>query len=91
MFIVGAFVMGFSPTIPALMGGRLIAGFAIGVASQISNIYLAEISPKSIRGAFTSVYGLGIDIGNISAIGVSISLDRDWRLMLGLACVPSFI
>ena len=65
-------MMAFAPTIPVLMGGRLLSGFGIGVASQISNVYLADLSPKSIRGAFTSTYGLGIDVGLITAICLSL-------------------
>lgn len=33
LFTIGAFMMAFAPTIGVLMGGRLVSGFGIGVAS----------------------------------------------------------
>ena len=50
LFTVGAIVMAISPTIPILMVGRIIVGLGVGIASMIVPVYLAEVSPKQLRG-----------------------------------------
>lgn len=46
---------------------RLIGGVGIGLASAISPMYIAEISPASIRGRLVSINQLTIVIGILSA------------------------
>src|SRR6516162_174574 len=43
-----------------LLAGRLLIGIAIGVASMLTPLYLAEISPAASRGAITSLNQLCI-------------------------------
>lgn len=81
--------MAIAPTISVLMLGRFISGLGIGVASQIVNIYLSELAPKQIRGAVVSSYNVGIDIGLVCSLLISLACDRDWRLMLGLGALPA--
>lgn len=46
---------------------RLIGGFAIGIASGLSPMYIAEISPAHLRGRFVSINQLTIVLGILSA------------------------
>ncbi|MBO7318168.1 MAG: sugar porter family MFS transporter, partial [Bacteroidales bacterium] len=46
---------------------RLIGGFAIGVASSLSPIYIAEIAPSDMRGRFVSINQLTVVLGILSA------------------------
>lgn len=46
---------------------RILGGFGIGIASNISPIYIAEVSPASVRGRFVSINQLTIVIGILSA------------------------
>jgi len=46
---------------------RLIGGIGIGLASNLSPMYIAEISPAEIRGRFVSVNQLTIVIGILAA------------------------
>jgi len=55
MFTFGALIMGLSPTINCLIFGRLVVGFGIGIASMVVPIYLAELSPKQIRGQLVAL------------------------------------
>lgn len=50
---------------------RLIGGLGIGLASAISPMYIAEISPSSIRGMLVSVNQLTIVIGILLAQSVN--------------------
>src|SRR6202035_1210678 len=46
---------------------RLLGGLAIGLASVLTPVYIAEISPSKHRGALVSLNQLGIVIGILAA------------------------
>jgi sugar porter (SP) family MFS transporter len=46
---------------------RLIGGIGIGLASNLSPMYIAEISPASMRGRFVSINQLTVVIGILAA------------------------
>lgn len=46
---------------------RILGGIGIGLASNVSPIYIAEISPASMRGKFVSINQLTIVIGVLAA------------------------
>lgn len=46
---------------------RLIGGFAIGIASSLSPMYIAEISPAHMRGRFVAINQLTVVLGILSA------------------------
>src|ERR1019366_8658319 len=50
---------------------RIMAGVAIGLASVVSPMYIAEISPAAIRGRLVSMNQFAIVIGAMSSYGVS--------------------
>lgn len=50
-----------------LVIARLIGGAGIGIASMLSPLYIAEISPARLRGGLISMYQLAITIGILAA------------------------
>lgn len=74
LFILGAAISSVLPPFHILYICRFFLGFAIGVVSFISPLYLAETAPASIRGSMGSLFQLMITIGIflISATNVSI-------------------
>lgn len=46
---------------------RIVGGFGIGIASNISPVYIAEVSPASVRGKFVSLNQLTIVLGILMA------------------------
>jgi SP family arabinose:H+ symporter-like MFS transporter len=50
-----------------LVLARLIGGTGIGIASMLSPLYIAEISPARLRGGLISAYQLAITIGIVIA------------------------
>jgi SP family sugar porter-like MFS transporter len=58
---------------------RILGGVAIGLASNLSPMYIAEISPASLRGKFVSINQLTIAIGVVSSQVVNwlISISRE--------------
>ncbi len=51
----------------AFVAWRVLGGVAIGLASSLSPMYIAEVSPGPMRGMFVSVNQLTIVIGIVSA------------------------
>lgn len=46
---------------------RIVGGFGIGIASNISPVYIAEVAPASVRGKFVSLNQLTIVLGILMA------------------------
>jgi sugar porter (SP) family MFS transporter len=79
--------------VAVLISARFILGLAVGAAALVVPLYLAEIAPTEERGAIASLNQLMIVVGILSAFVVNAILasSGNWRLMLGLAAVPSLI
>lgn len=75
--------------------GRLTGGLAIGLASVLTPVYIAEIAPARIRGRLVSLNQLAIVVGILVAYLVSWSLaglgNSSWRWMLGVAAIPALV
>ena len=93
VFTVGSLLAAFAPTVAVLVTARFIIGLAVGSAALVVPLYLSEIAPTEIRGAITSLNQLMIVVGILAAFIVNAILasSGNWRLMLGLAAVPSVI
>jgi sugar porter (SP) family MFS transporter len=74
---------------------RVMGGLAIGLASTLSPLYIAEISPPRIRGLLVSVNQLAIVTGILLSYSVNYGLTgagpANWRWMFASAAVPSAI
>jgi sugar porter (SP) family MFS transporter len=93
-FLLGAILMGYAPSYAILMTGRCTAGIGVGFALMIAPVYSAEISSPSSRGFLTSLpelcISLGILLGYLSDYFFGkMTLKLGWRMMLGIAAVPS--
>ena len=72
---------------------RLLGGVAIGIASTLSPLYIAEISPARMRGLLVSLNQLAIVTGILLSYSVNYLLTgagpTNWRWMFASAAVPS--
>jgi sugar porter (SP) family MFS transporter len=94
LFIAGAILSAFAQDVTVLLIGRFLVGLAIGVASMLTPLYLAEISPASDRGAIVSLNQLCITGGILISYLVGFALadiTNGWRWMLALGAVPGVI
>jgi SP family galactose:H+ symporter-like MFS transporter len=93
IFGIGAIFTALTPEVYALIAGRIVVGIAIGIASFIAPLYIAEVAPVSIRGALVSLNQLAITVGIVISYLVDFAFapSGGWRWMLGLAVVPSII
>jgi SP family galactose:H+ symporter-like MFS transporter len=94
LFIAGAVISAVAQDVTILLIGRLLVGIAIGVASMLAPLYLAEISPAGDRGAVVSLNQLCITGGILVSYLVGFALAGaagGWRWMLALGAVPGII
>jgi sugar porter (SP) family MFS transporter len=91
LFAIGAVATGLGPGIFWLVGGRLVVGCAIGIASYTSPLYISESAPAGIRGALVSLSQLLITVGIVVAYLVDyvFAYPTGWRWMFGLAICPA--
>lgn len=69
--------------------GRLSLGYGIGLLSFVVPVYIAEITPKNLRGAFTTVNQFMICCG-ISVMYV-VGTVINWRILAAVGTIPCFI
>jgi SP family sugar porter-like MFS transporter len=67
LFTVTGILTALAPGFTFFVANRLLGGVAIGLASNLSPMYIAEISPAEVRGKFVSVNQLTIVIGILAA------------------------
>ena len=96
MFFVGVLFVVFSPGFEILVAGRIILGLAVGGASTVVPVYLAELAPYEIRGSITGRNELAIVLGQFTAFVVNAILgntlghiDGVWRIMFGICALPA--
>jgi SP family xylose:H+ symportor-like MFS transporter len=93
IFALSSLGMAFSSGLPEFIAMRFCAGIGVGMASILSPLYIAEISPAQMRGRNVAINQLTIGIGILVTNVVNYSLadkgDHAWRWMFGLGVVPS--
>jgi sugar porter (SP) family MFS transporter len=91
IFTMSAIGTALAPTIPWLITGMVVSGLAIGIASFISPMYIAELVPANVRGALVAVNMLAITTGIVIAylVDYAFSSTQGWRYMFGLAAIPA--
>ncbi len=67
VFGLSAFGTGAATTLDVFILFRVISGVGIGIASNISPMYLSEVSPPATRGKFVAIYQLAVVLGILSA------------------------
>ncbi|AOX19826.1 sugar porter family MFS transporter [Kozakia baliensis] len=92
LFLLGTIIVTLAHSVAVLVLARLILGLAIGAASQIVPIYIAEISPPERRGTLVVAFQLAVVIGiTISFFTGYLLRESSWRLMFGLGMIPALI
>jgi len=76
LFFISALGSGYAPTFTQFVLYRLLGGIGMGVASTLSPMYIAEISPSKMRGRFVSLNQLTIVLGILLAQFVNYEIVR---------------
>ncbi len=93
LFGAGFVISAVAPGFLALILGRLVMGFGVGVSSALVPTYLGEISPAQIRGRMLTLNQLMQNVGMLTAYVVNLvfSSGGDWRWMFGVGVIPAIL
>ena len=107
LFTLAAVGTGFANTVTIFIVWRIVGGIGIGIASNLSPMYIAEIAPSESRGKLVSINQLTIVFGILAAqivnmlladpiVNGSIQLDSwnvqwGWRYMFWAGAIPAVI
>jgi sugar porter (SP) family MFS transporter len=95
MFLVSAIGSGLAWDFASFLVFRVIGGLAIGGASVLSPLYIAEIAPASHRGRLTVTFQLAIVVGILVAFFSDYLLlntgENNWRWMFMAGALPAIL
>ncbi|KAL4958432.1 general substrate transporter [Aspergillus filifer] len=97
VFCVGGSLMtGASGHLGLIYAGRAIAGFGIGAVSLQVPVYIAEMSPASIRGRLVGIFEICSQGGGMLGFWINYAINRtvsstrmaQWQIPLGIQLLP---
>ncbi|GHG53410.1 MFS transporter [Sinomonas cellulolyticus] len=96
LFFAGTLAVVLTPTFEVLVVGRVLLGLAVGGASTVVPVFLAELAPYEIRGSIAGRNELAIVVGQLAAFVVNAiignlfgHLDGVWRIMFAICALPA--
>ncbi|TZF82272.1 sugar porter family MFS transporter [Pedobacter sp. BS3] len=93
IFAISSLGMAFSHSLTQFISMRFMAGAGVGMASILSPLYIAEISPAHMRGRNVAINQLTIVIGifitNLANYWLAGIGPAAWRWMFGLGTIPA--
>ncbi|CAM6030932.1 unnamed protein product [Sphagnum balticum] len=92
--LIGTLLSANAAGFQAMVIGRILVGFGIGVSSGVVPLYISEVSPTEIRGALGSVNQLSICVGILLALLAGLPLVSNpawWRSMFVIATIPTVL
>jgi len=93
LFAASAVTSALAGNITQFCLSRVAGGVAIGLASVLTPMYIAEIAPRRRRGILVSLNQLAIVVGILAAYWTNWQLARigpeSWRWMFAVAALPS--
>lgn len=95
LFAITSLGTGMAPTFTFFIIARFIGGLAVGGASILSPLYVAEISPPSLRGRLGTLYQMSIVTGILISYAINYLLrdigSANWRWMFITGVIPSIL
>lgn len=100
IFVVSSIATGAFSQFSWFLVARFVGGIAIGIASGLSPMYIAEVAPTAIRGKLVTINQLTIVVGILAAqiVNWAIASTHDaswnvalgWRWMFYVTAIPAF-
>ncbi len=97
LYFISALGCAFSWDWGSFLSFRFLGGLAVGGASVVSPLYIAEISPARYRGRLVAITQFNVVLGILLAylsnylIGTFYRGEQEWRWMFGVMAAPSAI
>lgn len=96
LFFAGSALCVLAPGVQVVVAGRVLLGLAVGGASTVVPVFLAEIAPYEIRGSLAGRNEVMIVIGQLAAFVVNAVIGTVWgehagvwRIMLAVSALPA--
>ncbi|MBO2012938.1 sugar porter family MFS transporter [Hymenobacter negativus] len=95
IFAGSSLAMALAPGLALFVVARFAAGIGVGMASMLSPLYIAEVSPAAVRGRNVAINQLTVVVGILVTNLVNYFLADHgpdaWRWMFGLGAVPALL
>ena len=95
IFAVTSLLTAVAPTFYWFVAARLVGGLAVGAASMVSPLYIAEIAPYAMRGRLVALNQLAITTGILVSYFINYLLraagPENWRWMFASGVIPSVL
>ena len=93
VFGLGAVAAAVATGTTTLILARFVLGLAVGGASNMVPVYIAEMAPPAIRGRLMVLFQLMVAIGQLISYlcGWALADSGGWRVMFGLAVIPAVV
>ncbi|EMG50060.1 hypothetical protein G210_4921 [Candida maltosa Xu316] len=79
-----------------IYAGRVMAGIAIGYSTNLTVVYISEISPPAIRGQLIASYEIGWRIGDLVGFWINYGVDshipvgkQQWFIPFAIQLIPA--
>ncbi|XP_039675880.1 solute carrier family 2, facilitated glucose transporter member 1-like isoform X1 [Perca fluviatilis] len=96
--VIGGLLMGFSTICSSyemVIAGRLVIGLFCGLFTGLTPMYVGEVSPTPLRGAFGTLHQLGVVVGiliaQIFGLEALLGSAKMWPLLLALTVAPAVL
>uniref|UniRef100_G3PFP2 Solute carrier family 2, facilitated glucose transporter member 5 n=1 Tax=Gasterosteus aculeatus aculeatus TaxID=481459 RepID=G3PFP2_GASAC len=96
--VVGACLMSASKasqSFEVLILGRVVFGLFCGLVMSLNPLYIQEVSPTNLRGAFATLnqvsFATGILLGMVAGLETVLGTEHHWSMMLSLSVIPALI
>lgn len=101
LFALSSLGCAVAPSVGILITARLLGGLGIGMVSTLVPLYIAEISPKQVRGKMVGGYQLAVAIGIFVVYIINALIanthtlewnqDVGWRMMFLAGIIPGLL
>ncbi|QIM17599.1 sugar porter family MFS transporter [Leucobacter coleopterorum] len=96
LFFAGTVAVVIAPGLGTLVVGRILLGLAVGGASTVVPVFLAELAPYEIRGSLSGRNELMIVVGQLAAFVINAiignvfgHIEGVWRIMFAICALPA--